>query len=335
MSRVSPTLEGFRAAFRRPSLTFAEIAWRWTVGGVGWALSIFWFLEYLDTLPVSKSDMVLLATRQPFLVGQAIAHIVRGSLNRAAMAGLLAVLATSLLWVVLAAMGRAATIRALLDYFRRDSASDFPAETSSAAAPRPLRSLIGLNFLRAAVVLATVLALVGAAVLASFASPEANPHPGLAFVIFLPLAVLVCFILSTLNWLLSLAGLFAVRDGEDTAGAIAAAVFFFRAHLGAVSAVSTWIGLAHLTAFSVATTAVSIPLALLQVAPSRLVIAGVILVTLALFGRRGLALHCAPRGIRLHRRDARRSGVIAVACATTIEPAVHIEDRDREHNRSR
>ena len=46
---------------------------------------------------------------------------------------------------------------------------------------------------------------------------------------------------------------------------------------------STWTGLAHLIAFSVATTAVSLPLAFIQIAPARLVIAGVILVTLAYF----------------------------------------------------
>jgi len=45
MSRVSPTLEGFRATFRRPSLTLAEIAWRWTVGALAWALSLYWFIE--------------------------------------------------------------------------------------------------------------------------------------------------------------------------------------------------------------------------------------------------------------------------------------------------
>ncbi len=50
MPRVSPTLEGFRASFRRPSLTFAEMAWRWTVGAVGWALAFFWLIEFLDTL---------------------------------------------------------------------------------------------------------------------------------------------------------------------------------------------------------------------------------------------------------------------------------------------
>ena len=82
MSRVSPTLEGFRATFRRPWLTFAEIAWRWTVGTIAWAVLFFWFIEYLKSLPVTNGDLTLLSTRQPFLVGRAIAHILRGSLER-------------------------------------------------------------------------------------------------------------------------------------------------------------------------------------------------------------------------------------------------------------
>ena len=75
MSSVSPTLEGFRAAFRRPSLSFAEIAWRWTAGAIACALFLFSLIEYLDTLPVTNSDAALLRTRQPLLVGRAIGHI--------------------------------------------------------------------------------------------------------------------------------------------------------------------------------------------------------------------------------------------------------------------
>ncbi len=52
--------------------------------------------------------------------------------------------------------------------------------------------------------------------------------------------------------------------------------------MGPVFAVSTWTGLAHLTAFSIAGTAVSLPLAFVGVAP-RLVIACVLLVALAYF----------------------------------------------------
>jgi len=297
MARVSPTLEGFRAAFRRPSLGFAEIAWRWTFGFSTVALFVFYCIEYLDTLPVSNADSVLLATRQPALVGRAIAHILRGSLNRAVLAASLAALALSILWIIAASFGRLATVRALLDYFRGDAAhhvsaaaagdsaeqESVSARSNGATKPRPIRALLDLNFLRAAVVLAMTLALGGAAILAGFASSRANPRPGLAFTLFLPLAGLVCMAGWALNWWLSLAGIFAVRDGESAADALSAAVAFFRERTGAVLAVSTWTGLAHVVAFSVATTAVSFPLAFVQILPWRLVLAGIILVTLAYF----------------------------------------------------
>ena len=296
MARLSPTIEGFRATFRRPSLTFAEIAWRWTVGATAWALWLFWVLEYLDTLPVSRGDTVLLSTRQPLLVGRAISHIFRGSGNRAVVAAALAALALACLWIVAASIGRVATVRALLDYFGEKFADkNFPAGDGDEGGRdvasnvfttkqwRCLRSMIGLGFLRAAATLAALLALLGAAVLAGYVSTEAKPRPGLAFGLFLPLAGLVCMAWSMLNWLLSLAGMFAVRDGEDAPGDIFAAVAFFRERVGPVFAVGTWTGLAHLTAFSIATTAISMPLAFLQVAPPRLVLACVIVLTLVYF----------------------------------------------------
>jgi hypothetical protein len=283
MPRISPTLEGFRASFHRPSLTLAEIAWRWTVGAVGWTLVFFWLVEFLDTLPVTRADETLLSTRQPLLIGRAISHILRGSLSRAVLAALLAAIALSLLWLITASIGRAATVRALLEYFRRDSASAISAEMDTAGKARPFRSLTGLNFLRVAVTLSAFLAFIGAAILAGFASPDSNPRPALVFIFFLPLAGLICIAWSTLNWLLSFACVFAVRDSEDTLGALSAAVAFFRERSGPVFAVSTWTGLAHLIAFSTATTLVSVPLAFIQIVPWRLVIIGMFLVTLAYF----------------------------------------------------
>ena len=83
---ISPTAEGFRAAFRRPLLTLAEIIWRWMVGATAATLAVFGLFEYLDTLPVTNGELLFLRTRHPYLVGEAIAHIFRGSLNRVAMA---------------------------------------------------------------------------------------------------------------------------------------------------------------------------------------------------------------------------------------------------------
>ncbi len=140
-----------------------------------------------------------------------------------------------------------------------------------------------LNSLRVALALAAILSLTGAAIVAGFASPAANPRPGMAFFLFLPLAGLVCCIWSALNWLLSLAGIFVVRNGEDAVGAISAAVVFSREHLGPVFAVSTWTGFAHLVAWVGASSAISMPLAFAPILPWRLVVAGMILLTLAYF----------------------------------------------------
>jgi len=198
------------------------------------------------------------------------------------LAALLAALALSILWIIAASIGRAATVRGLLDYFRRDTAGnaafELPRRSSS------FRSLIGLNFLRVAVALAAMLAFMGAAILVSFVSSDAHPHPGLAFILFLPLAAVIGMLWSALNWVLSLACIFSVRDGADALGALSAAVSFFRERMGPVFAVSIWIGLAHLTALSVAGTAVSLPLAFIHLAPTRLVIAAMIVATLVYFG---------------------------------------------------
>jgi hypothetical protein len=296
---ISPTVEGFRAAFRRPSLTLAEMMWRWTVGITATALFLFGLLEYLDTLPVTNREILFLRSRQPYLVSQAIAHILRGSLSRAVMSAMLAGLMLMLLWIIAAAVGRMATVRALLDYFRTDMAGyvsagggrgdgerDVASNVSTShemSEDAPVPALVCLNFLRAAVALAAVCGFVGAAILAGFASPAAHPRPGLAFLCFLPLASLVYLAWSSLNWLLSLAGIFAVRTGDDTVGAISAAASFFRERTGPVAAVSTWNGLAHTVAFVGATTVVSMPLGLAPLIPWRLVVAAMVVITAGYF----------------------------------------------------
>jgi hypothetical protein len=286
---ISPTVEGFRAAFRRPSVTLAEIMWRWTAGATAAALLLFGLFEYLDTLPVTNGELLFLRTRQPYLVGEAIAHILRGSLNRAVMAGILAAFLLGTLWIVAASVGRIATVRALLDYFRRNVADSGSAGDARNVGERDVASnvstkaLLRLNFLRASVALAAVFGFMGAAILVGFASPDSDPQPALAFLLFLPLAVLIWLVWGALNWLLSLAAMFAVRDGQDAVGAISGAVTLCRERTGPVAAVSFWTGLAHTVAFVGATTVASVPLGLAAVVPWRLVMLAVLLVTLAYF----------------------------------------------------
>ncbi len=291
MSRVSYTAEGFRATFRYPSVTLAEIVWRWAVGGTAWALLIFCLLEYMDTLPVTRGDLLFLRTRHPYLVGQAIAHIFRGSFIRLAVALVVAGLLLTLLWMVGSAIGRIATVRALLDYFRGQgrTASDLAARGESDVASNVSADrfqagvLFRLNFLRAATGLAAALAIFGAAILAGFASPVSDPAPGLAFVLFLFLASLVWLAWTVVNWMLSLAGLFAVRDGVGALDAISAAAILCRERAAAVLTVSAWTGLAHLVVFVATTTVGLLPLGFAGVVPWRLIVLAMLFITLAYF----------------------------------------------------
>ena len=288
MPRVSPTMEGFRAAFRRPSVSLAEIMWRWSVGATATLLFFFGLFEYLDTLPVTNREMLFLRTGQPYLVGQVIAHILRGSLSRAVISAVLAAMLLGLFWMIAGSIGRIATVNYLLDYFRERFASLVGVSRLGEKELSPLRAnsfstLLRLHFLRAVLVVAAGLCLAGAAILAGFASPDSNPQPGLVFLLFVPLAILIGFVAWALNWFLSLAAMLAVRDGEDAVGAMSAAVALCREHTGAVFAVSSWTGIAHLGAFSVATTAVSVPLGLLGILPGRLILVLATLVSLAYF----------------------------------------------------
>jgi hypothetical protein len=282
MPQVSYTAEGFRAAFRRPSLAFAEITWRWIVGATAAVLSSFALIEYLKTIPVTSGEMLFLQTKQPVLIGRVLAHILRGSLNRVVLTGLLAALGLAAIWVVAASIGRALTVGELVKYFahRANTASDSSADASWKC---PLRALIRLNFLRVALALAAMCGWVGAAILASFASPEANPQPVLAFFLFLPLAASVGFAWWALNWFLSLASVLAVREGDDALGAVSAAATLCRERAGAVFAVGAWTGLLHVALFVGAMIVVSMSLGLTALGTWRLMVAGIILILLLYF----------------------------------------------------
>lgn len=272
---ISPTAEGFRAAFRRPSFTFAEIMWRWVAGATVTAVFLFGLIEFLDTLPVTGGDVFFLRTRQPFLVWQAILHILRGSLTRGVLPLIMAATLLTLFWMVAASVGRLITVPAIVEYFRRQRLNN---ESFG-----PFLSLFRLNFLRATVVLSGLLGLAGAAIVAGFFTSGPDPRPGVAFVVFIPIALLVCFICWALNWLLSLAELFAVLGGSNSVVAISDAIWFCRERTAAVFAVSTWTGLLHFAAFLFGTTAVSTLLGVGKVLPWRLVALGMIFVTLAYF----------------------------------------------------
>jgi hypothetical protein len=277
MTQRSPTLEGFRAILRCPSLGLAEIAWRWSFGAAAGLLLVFSFFEYLDTLPVSKGDLLLLRTSQPALISRAVLHIFRGSAFRVIETAVVLVLTLGIGWVVVASLARAATMRALLTYFRE---SEISAPEHKEEGRGQMRSLFALSLFRFGALLAAAVGCLAAVLLGGAVSRPGDPAPGSALLIILTVALLVGFAWSTLNWFLSLAPIFVFADGQDTFGAIKSAVDLCQTRPASVFAAGTWFGLAHLTAFVVAGSVVAFPLGFAAVLPAGVVLGGVLLVTL-------------------------------------------------------
>ena len=273
MGQPSPTIEGFRAVFRRPGITLAEITWRWSFGAAVLALLTALLFEFLDTLPVSWADRLLLGSRQPFLVSHAVGHILHGSARRAVVSSLIVVAALAIFWILAASFGRVATLRSLVAYFSPDDTE----------ARGGLRSLLALNFLRVALALAAVLALAASGVIAGFASSNSHPNPGMVFLTFTSLALLVGFLWSMLNWFLSVAPLFVLHGGCDVFASVSATMDFCRQRTAPVFWSSTAFTALHAVVFFAATSVVAVPLALAGVAPGWVIVAAVLLLTLIYF----------------------------------------------------
>ena len=265
--------------FCRPAFGLAEITWRWSFGLAAWLLLAVSLAEYLNTLAVSRVDLFFLKTRQPALILRAVAHIFRGSGARLVECLVVLAVSVAVFWIVTAALGRAATVKALVEHFRSIGAS----KPAAKASPRwSMRALFGLNFFRAAAFLAAIVACL-APIIALRALRE-DVSRGSSVVVITLVVALVGWAWCAVNWFLSLAALLVVSRGEDTFGAMAAAIDLCRDRPGPVFAVGTWFGLAHLGAFTIATFLALFAVGLLGALPATVTLVGVLLVTLLYFG---------------------------------------------------
>ncbi len=277
MEQRSPTVEGFRLMFGHPAFGLAEITWRWSFGFAAFLLGTFSFFAFLDTLPVTRGDALLFRSRHPVLIAKALARILHGSGGRASATFLILAVCLSVAWVVVCGLGRAATMRAIFAHFRSLTALGVAREE---VATFSASSLFGLNFFRVIALLAACAA--GFAPLA-MAHWVRSDDPSLVFVLFMAVAILIFAAWSAVNWFLSAAVLFVVGDGENTFGAMAATIDLCRNRPGPISAIGAWFGLAHLGAFAIATFAAMLSVGTLGVLPVRLVVLGMISVSLVYF----------------------------------------------------
>lgn len=243
MTAFSSTRKGFGLIFRRPAIPFAEIAWRWSVGVTAWLLGSAFLFGYASTLPVNTLDRLLLGTQQPELVLRALQRIFHGSGLRFTESGILVVVLIAFAWIALGSVGRTATVRAMVEEWSLFS----PASSLQGSA----RSIMGLNFLRAASTLTAIVAGAGAVFFASGVWASTHVSMVSAVRLWMLLVFLSWLTWAILNWVLATASLFVVADGRDAFGAVAAAARWCMERLWSVVAAGIWFRIAHVAAFAV------------------------------------------------------------------------------------
>jgi len=275
MATSSPSRVGFRTVWRQPALVLAEVAWRWSWGLASTAVLAVCARAYLQSITVTNADLVELRSNVPVLVADAINRMLEGSAAILARLAAVAVPAIALMWVVTASLGSAAVLKALLPQ----------------AAKPPMRTLLGVHFLRAAAALAAILGYMGAAVLAAhITAPGENPTPQeaathlLAFgLVFLGLVALVALAWGSVNWYLSLSPALVVRDRRDAFGALAEAWALVRRHRREFWGVGLLNSFLRLFFMGVLTVVSIPPLYLTGEVPGWVVVAIIVLLTLVYF----------------------------------------------------
>ncbi len=262
--------------FRYPAFGLAEVTWRWSLGLAGLLVSGFALIEYLATLPVSQADLLLLKSRQPALMAKSLSRILQGSGARVVETTIVAVVFGAMAWIIVGGLGRMATLKALFGHFRESSATQEIDASGSA------RSLFALNFFRVAALLAASVASFAPGIAVRLSAVK-KPDPGLVFFALLGGVGLIGCAWCMVNWFLSLASVFVVARGKDAFGAMESAVDLCRRRFGAVTAVSSWFGLAHLSVFMFATFLSLFTFGLLGVLPGALVLLVMALLALAYF----------------------------------------------------
>jgi len=208
MPRSTAVGKAFRLTFRRPMLPLAEIAWRWAFGIAAIAVTLLLIRQSLAAVDVSEVELALARRSGLFLA---------------------AVPALSVLWIIGASIGRGVTLAAV----------NPAAETRA----RRFGPLAGINALRALLTLSAIGAWIGSMILASAAFPPREEHAASAVMLWLLLAVVIGFCWSVVNWFLSLAPIFVLRDGRGIWGAVRDSLDLLRLRPRAYLSIAAWFGL--------------------------------------------------------------------------------------------
>jgi hypothetical protein len=244
----TPTRDGWRAIARTPLLILCEISWRWTFGIALWAVLAYIAFSSLGQVQMTDAEIRLLRELDPRASSYVLLRVMNAIVPVVLRVFIYTLPALVVLWVAAATFGRAATLRALLG-----------------PQCRKVRwsAMIGVNLLRVVLLFAAILAFVGSSILVGRMFRGEPEYLGAAILLSLGVNLLVVSLWSLLNWFLTLAPIFVMRDGAGTLAAFAASLGLFRERSGPYMAAAVGLGLVRLALITVVSVLSLIPLGMI------------------------------------------------------------------------
>jgi len=258
--------EGFRVLRSESALLPMELLWRWSFGLGLLALSFFVYAHVRQAVFLSDADELALRGHDPIIAAATVWEFLAGAKGPLLRALEPALSAALVLWVATATFGRGIVTRLAVRRFAADYAL-----TIAPDAPR-WSSFAILNCARVLMLLIIVIGYLGGNLIAGFFSgPEQNTLAS-ALIVLASLAV-ASLLWSYVNWVLSLAPVFVVRDALPPLDSVAAAVTFARRNCLRLSSIAIWNGILRGVAATVISIAGALTGALRPALPSAAIIA--------------------------------------------------------------
>ncbi len=236
---------------RDPVIVLTEVLCRWSFGVIASLILFFSGLALLGSVPDFSLTTNAFRSHDPALMAFMTLHVVRALGNKVIVAAIALPASVALLWSILAALGRSVTLKRLR-----------PGVT-----PLSFRALLALHCLRSLIAWVALLAMVGAVGTAIQAAiSRSHPDLFLFYIIVTPTVLLIGGLWLTVNWRLSLAGIFG-SDGKSFWGAMRQAKSVIRAQRADFVGTSFVFLLLRLVALLIAFAAIGIPSGMMNTSP--------------------------------------------------------------------
>lgn len=191
--------------FKDPTLIAVEIAWRWLFAASSLSLLMFAMVRLQRAVVILPEEQAMLASRAPLQVAEAILEIWHRVQPLAVRLGATVIPAVVILWLIASTVGRGFVIGRM--------------HKPTVVAPR-WGALFTLHLLRVISVFALLFAYIGCSRATLLVSSPDAPNYLAAFLVFLILFSVSVLLWSLIHWVISLACIFAVRDGAATLKAL-------------------------------------------------------------------------------------------------------------------